>query len=290
MKECPKCHTRYDDSMSFCIKDGCQLIDMNDASSVGHQPEEKKKKGGCLKKILVAVAILVIAVVAFYNYLMNAASYLRVEPNQIELAKAGGKCNVEIDYDGYVWMINHKPNWVDIYENDNDFTIRVRPNKTGQTREGSITIQSGKHLAQVVISQLGCATFINVSENKIKCSSSSWDTYSLSITTDGCGWEAQYPDWITLIKNEDGALIGLESNDGEYRTGKVVFSEDNVTATVYVTQGGNCTNCHGNGEINCNVCYGLGSTGFGMYYMRCLFCGGSGKLKCGLCNGSGKIE
>lgn len=27
MKECPKCHTQYDDSMNFCTNDGCQLVD-----------------------------------------------------------------------------------------------------------------------------------------------------------------------------------------------------------------------------------------------------------------------
>ena len=74
---------------------------------------------------------------------------------------------MEIDYDGYVWLINHKPEWVDIDENDNDFTIRVNPNQTGQAREGSITIQSGKQLAQVVIKQMGYATRIKASENTL---------------------------------------------------------------------------------------------------------------------------
>lgn len=290
MKECPICHTQYDDSMNFCTKDGSQLIGVSAINSNNQTSQlSKKKKGGCLKKFIVGMAFVVIAIIALYNYIMNAATYLRAEPNQIGLAKAGGKCKVEIDYDGYVWLINHKPHWVDIYENDNDFTIRVRPNQTGQTREGSITIQSGKHLAQVVITQLGCATYINVSENNLKFSSS-FDTYSLSIKTDGCGWEAQHPDWIKIIKNEDGALIGLETNDGEYRIGNVVFKEDDVSTTVYITQGGLCNNCHGNGVITCTGCWGMGGSGYGMFYTQCIWCGGSGKIQCGVCGGSGKRE
>lgn len=29
MKECPKCHTQYDDSMNFCTNDECQLVDVS---------------------------------------------------------------------------------------------------------------------------------------------------------------------------------------------------------------------------------------------------------------------
>ena len=189
MKECPKCHTQYDVSMNFCTNDGCQLVDVS-APNSNNQPSQSKikKKGGCLKKIIV-----VIAMIAFYNYIMNAATYLRAEPNQIGSVKAGGECKVEIDYDGYVWLINHKPDWVDIDENDNDFTVIVNPNQTGQAREGSITIQSGKQLAQVVIKQMGYATRIKASENTLKFSSSGGKE-TITIATDGCGWKAQFPE------------------------------------------------------------------------------------------------
>lgn len=194
MKECPKCHTQYDDSMNFCTNDGCQLVDVS-AQSLKNQirQSQTKKKGGCLKKIIVITVIVVIAMIAFYNYIMNAATYLRAEPNQIGSVKAGGECKVEIDYDGYVWLINHKPEWVDIDENDNDFTIRVNPNQTGQAREGSITIQSGKQLAQVVIKQMGYATRIKASENTLNFSSSGGKE-AITIETDGCGWEASFPN------------------------------------------------------------------------------------------------
>ena len=242
-----------------------------------------------MKKIVITVVIVAIALGAFYNYIMNAASYLRAEPNQIASTKAGGECKVEIDYDGYVWLINHKPEWVEIDENENDFNIKVNPNQTGQAREGSITIQSGKHLAQVVIKQLGFATRIKVSDNSLKFSSSG-GSETLYIETDGCEWKAQYPTWISVQSDEDGAVIKCFRNNDEYRTGTVVFKEDNVSTTVYITQGGLCNNCHGKGETSCSSCWGMGGSGFGMFYSQCFFCGGSGKIKCGVCGGSGERE
>lgn len=290
MKECPKCHTQYDDSMNFCTNDGCRLVDVSAPSSNNQiRHTQTKKKGGCLKKIIVSTIIVVIAMIAFYNYIMNAATYLRAEPNQIGSVKAGGDCKVEIDYDGYVWLINHKPEWVDIDENDNDFTIRVSPNQTGQAREGSITIQSGKQLAQVVIKQMGYATRIKASENALNFSSSGGKE-TITIATDGCGWKAQFPEWISVREDEDGVVISCQRNSAEYRTGNVIFKEDNVSTTVYITQGGLCNDCHGNGETSCSSCWGMGGSGYGMFYTQCLWCGGSGKIKCGLCGGSGNRE
>ena len=218
MKECPKCHTQYDDSMNFCTNDGCQLVDVSVTNSNNHSSHTiTKKKSGCLKKIIVSTVIVVIAMIAFYNYIMNAATYLRAEPNQIGSVKAGGECKVEIDYDGYVWLINHKPDWVDIEEYDNDFNVKVNPNQTGQLREGSITIQSGKQLTQVLIKQMGYATRIKASENTLNFSTSGGKE-AITIETDGCGWEAQFPEWISVRSDEDGVVIICQRNSEEYRT------------------------------------------------------------------------
>ena len=290
MKECPKCHTQYDDSINFCTNDGCQLVDVSAKNSNSQiQQIQTKKKGGCLKKIILSTVIVVIALIAFYNYIMNAATYLRTEPDQICFVKAGGECKIEIDYDGYVWSVNHKPNWVDIEKNDNDFTIKINPNQTGQAREGSVTIQSGKQLAQVVITQMGYATRIEASTNTLKFSSSGGKE-TITIATDGCSWKAQFPEWISVRDSEDGVVISCQRNSEEYRTGTVVFKEDNVSTTIYITQGGLCNNCHGNGENSCVNCLGMGGSGYGMFYSQCFWCGGSGKIKCGVCGGSGTRE
>ena len=290
MKECPICHTQYDDSINFCTKDGCQLIVAESSNTHTMTSPQKPKKGiGCLKMTVIAGVVIVIALIACYNYFMNAATYLRVEPNQIGFVKSGGDCKVDIDYDGFVWTINHKPDWVSIDENTEDFVIKVGPNQTGEIQEGSITIQSGKHLAQVVIKQMEYATRIKTSENSLKFSSSGGKE-TIAIETDGCGWEAQSPDWVKVIKNNDGATIYCDDNYDEYRTGKIEFVEDNVSAKITITQGGTCNICHGSGYQSCSFCWGQGGYNSGFFYSQCSFCGGAGKFKCSTCKGTGERE
>lgn len=291
MKECPKCHTQYDDTMSFCTKDGCRLIEPGNATVAENNPPLRpKQKGGCLKKIVVSVVLLIIALVAFYNYIMNAATYLRVEPNMIKVVKAGGECKVDVDYDGYVWTINHKPDWVNIDERDEYFNITVMPNTTGQDRQGTITVQSGKRLAQMAIGQLGYATRLKTDEYSLNFSSSG-GSQKLKLDTDGCALQKDCPDWISVDEEKDGTLsITCDENDDEYRTGTIVLSEDNVSQSVFVVQGGTCNVCHGEGDKTCSYCLGTGSSGFGWYSTTCMWCGGKGKLECSTCNGTGKRD
>ena len=294
MKICPKCKTEYDDMQNFCIQDGCGLIDKptdsQQSSDNYKQEKHEPKKNGCLKKFIFGTIIIIIGVVVLFNYLSNAATYLRTEPNYISASKAGGTCKVDIDYDGYIWTINHKPNWVEINENDNDFELAVRPNDTGLLREGTITIQSGKFLAQVMVKQNGYATFVKSSDTSVKFGKTG-GTKDVFIETDGYKWEAKYTNWMSVNKESESKLhIKCPNNTGEYRTGTITVKEDNAVVVINVTQSGDCNNCHGNGEISCNSCSGMGGVGFGMYYSSCMWCGGNGKVTCGLCGGRGIIE
>lgn len=289
MRICPKCHTQYDDSMSFCVKDGCQLQEVSSNAS-NQDVKPTRKKTGCLKKILVIVVVLILGAFLLYRYLMNAATYLRVEPEVLTAAKAGGMGKVDIDYDGYIWVINHKPDWVAIDESENSFVVKVASNKTGQNREGSITIQSGKLLAQVVVRQLAYATVMKVSENQLHFAKEGGQK-TVELETDGCEWKAQFPDWIDLKENELGNLnISCSDNDGEYRTGMVTIQEDQVSVTISLIQEGECDVCHGKGEVTCNSCWGMGSFGFGLYSNSCFICGGQGKIECAACGGTGYRE
>ena len=298
MKECPICHSVYDDNLNFCVKDGHELINKPvefQQSSQFHsegtdKPTPKPKKGGCLKKIIIAAVVMVIGLVAFYRYMMNAATYLRTEPAAVQVTKGGGSCKVEIDYDGYVWIVNHKPEWVDIDENENDFEMSIDPNTTGQIREGSITIQSGKQLAQVLIRQNAFATVMKASESSFHFGRSG-GSEDVAVETDGCDWSAQYTNWMKVTKVSDSKLhIQCPSNNGDYRTGTITVKEDNAYVTISISQAGDCNNCHGNGEVSCSSCLGMGSIGYGMFYSSCMWCGGKGKVTCGVCGGSGQRE
>ena len=300
MKECPICHTQYEDSLNFCVKDGHQLdsiIDKPHTASTQNavndntlKSSQMKQNKGCLKKIAIVAIVGIVALILLYNHLVNAATYLRTEPAVVQVTKGGGACKVDIDYDGYVWTVNHQPEWVYIDENDNDFEMNVEPNLTGQMREGSITIQSGKQLAQVVIRQNAFATYVRASETSLKIGRSG-ETGNIAIESDGCNWIAEYTDWMVVTKESDTELrIKCPNNTGEYRMGTITVREDNAQSVINVYQAGDCNNCHGSGEVSCNSCLGVGGMGFGMYYSSCMWCGGRGKIRCEVCGGSGVRE
>ena len=300
MKECPQCHTRYDDSMNFCTDCGVALNKVSNQVSVSQSctssnrtpetPTVRPRKGGCLKKVIIGIVVFVVAFVGFVHYVNNAATYLRVEPNQLVASKGGGKIKVDVDYDGYVWTINHTPDWIDIDENENSFELSVGKNLTGSRREGTITVQSGKLLAQVAIVQSGVATVVRASKSNLKFGKSG-GSQTISVETDGCELSAECSDFIQTSFSDDGDLIvRVSSNSDDYRTGQVRVYEDNQSWTITVEQAGKCNICHGTGEISCTWCSGTGTVGYGMFMSSCMSCGGSGSYKCSSCNGTGEKE
>lgn len=300
MKECPKCHKHYDDSMNFCTDCGVALNKVSNQVSVSQSctssnrtpetPTVRPRKGGCLKKVIIGIVVFVVAFVGFVHYVNNAATYLRVEPNQLVASKGGGKIKVDVDYDGYVWTINHTPDWIDIDENENSFELSVGKNLTGSRREGTITVQSGKLLAQVAIVQSGVATVVRASKSNLKFGKSG-GSQTISVETDGCELSAECSDFIQTSFSDDGDLIvRVSSNSDDYRTGQVRVYEDNQSWTITVEQAGKCNICHGTGEISCAWCSGTGTVGYGMFMSSCMSCGGSGSYKCSSCNGTGEKE
>ncbi len=300
MKECSKCHKIYDDSMNFCTDCGVALNKVGNQVSVSpnytssnrttETPIEKTRKVGCLKKIIIGVVMLVVVFIGLVHYINNAATYLRVEPNQLVASKGGGKIKVDVDYDGYVWTINHTPDWIDVDENEKSFEVAAEKNLTGSRREGTITVQSGTLLAQVAIVQSGVATVVRGSKSNLKFGESGGNQ-TVSIETDGCELCAESSDFIQTSFSDDGELIvRVNSNSDEYRTGQIRVYEDNQSWTINVEQGGTCNSCHGTGNFSCTWCSGLGTVGYGMFVSTCMSCGGNGSYQCGTCKGTGVRE
>lgn len=301
MKECPNCHKKYDDSMNFCTDCGVALnrvYNQNSVSSTNtshvrrtnNTSVEKTKKSSCLKKIVIGIVVLVLAFVGLVHYINNAATYLRVEPNQLVASKCGGKIKVDVDYDGYIWTINHAPDWIEVDENESNFDVIVTKNQTGSRREGTITVQSGKLLTQLAIVQSGVATVIRGSKSNMKFSKSG-GCQTVDFETDGCELCAENSDFIQTSFSDEGKLVvRVNSNSGDYRTGQVRVYEDNQSWTINIEQGGQCNVCHGTGEISCNWCSGMGTIGFGMFTSTCTSCGGSGNYQCETCHGTGERD
>lgn len=245
------------------------------------------------KTILILIASIVgIIILIFFcliYYLSNATTYMRLEPNQLIAPKNGGATTVNIDYDGFVWSINYVPKWVKVEEGDDSFYIHVLPNKTGLDREGIITVQSGDVIAQAIIEQKGKASYIKTSKTSIHFSEDGGVEY-ITTESDGCGYKMEYPDYLYVERTDEAFSVKAYYNDGVYKTGSIILTEDNVKKYISVTQGGKCNNCYGSGRVTCPQCWGQGNWWVYLTHYSCWFCGGSGTINCGTCSGTGELE
>lgn len=231
MKRCENCKITFSDSVNFCTECGQTLVYVPDTlpydSEENRQKPKRKKKRSIWKVILITLIVIVIGFVVLLNYIMNAATYLRVEPNMLVADKNGGETVVDVDYDGYVWVINHIPDWIEVEEYEQSFNIKAEENLTGHNREGSITVQSGDFLAQVVILQKGQATYIKTSKTSLHFDEDG-GRETITVDTDGCDYTVEYSDFLSVSTNDDEIKIKAYSNSDEYRSGYVTISEDNI--------------------------------------------------------------
>lgn len=318
MKECPICHTQYDDTQRFCVKDGHELVSLSTGmkesphsqSEDVHSAKEASSKASSsnageyqhpvdtppppkkmskMTKVIIAVVVIIAAFVALSHWATNATTYLRLEPTSFSADKGGGKTTIGIDYDGYVWNVNHKPEWVELKENDRNFELSFAPNTSGKPREGTITIQSGKHLAKLEITQKAFATYIKPSVSNIQFSRTGGRKI-VKLQTDGIHVTANHPEFLKIDSLADGFSVKASPNDGDYRQGTIILSEDDVNAMINFQQGGKCPYCHGNGVMTCTNCGGTGTITYGYYYVQCRWCGGSGGINCSACKTTGIID
>lgn len=297
MKHCNICNTDFPDNLSFCTNCGSKLVEKhsnhesetNSGNSNPHNPsaKPKKKAGKIIKRVLIGIVAVVVILFLWGSHLMNSTTYMTFNSQGALFAKSGGQTEVNIDYDGYVWEVNYKPSWVDIDEYDSSFRIRCNPNKTGQDREDHITIKSGKIIQTLPIGQFGSTQYIRLSESRVT-SDMDGGSIHIEMETDGSGPEISYPKFCKIEdKSDDGFTLVVKDNDEYSRSGTLYVKEDNVSASIYITQKGKCSDCGGDGEKTCPSCGGLGSTGWGMYSMNCFTCGGRGYINCYSCSGTG---
>ncbi len=301
MKRCNICGREYPDSLSFCTNCGSKLSALetrsvtpgktqNNQNYNNSTPKTHKSKseiGRILKRVIIAVVAIVVILFLWGSHLMNSTTYMTFNSEGELFAKCGGSSDVNIDYDGYVWEMNYKPSWISIDEYDNSFTIRCQPNTTGQDREDHITIKSGKIVQTLPIGQYGKAQFIRLSESSLK-SDMDGGSIHIDIETDGSGPEISYPKFCRIEDHSDVGFTLVVASNSEYsRSGTLYVKEDNVSASIYISQEGKCQDCNGHGNKTCPTCDGMGFTGFGYYSVNCFTCGGTGSIRCYSCGGDG---
>ena len=289
MKYCDFCHKEYSEEENFCTECGRPLVHgredyMGKAPEVPVVVESKRKGSSVLKKVLIAIVCVVLALVGIFNYLDNATTYLNLSPNLGFAPKGGGQIDINVNYDGFFWIVDSCPDWVKIKENERSLTVEAEPNPSGQRRVGVVIVESGKLQARAVIAQNGKATYIRTSEHNIH-SDRKGGTIDVKVDSDGYDWTAEFPSYLSVKKIDDVTLrISFPENDGYAREGYCVVREDHKRAVIQLSQGGTCQQCRGTGEMVCSYCNGFS------YMHACPYCGGSGKEPCRYCQGRGYIE
>ena len=254
------------------------------------KPKDPKKKRRNKRLIILSVILLLLAGAATggYFFIYNATTYLNATPTQIKMGKSGGTAKVAIDYDGYLWSIDNSPEWLEAAKDGNEMTLTIKPNSSGASRVGSISLKSGKVVTLVEVSQTGLVTHITPSVLSLTIDRSGKEQ-TFTVDTDGGGITFECPDFLTAEYHDGTVTVKAKANEGNYRNGTLVVKEDNIRATLMVEQMGACPTCQGTGKVECVSCRGTGRFTYGRSRINCVGCNGTGKADCDDCNGTGEI-
>lgn len=307
MKHCGNCNKNFPDDMNFCTECGGKLVeipevavppkfegvstgaaDSKPAETTVPDGEKPKKRGGkILKRVIIAVVVIIAILFLWGRHIINSTTYMTFNVQGLLFSKGGENAEVNIDYDGYIWEVSYKPSWVNIEEHESSFVVECEPNTTGADREDHITITSGKVVMALPVGQYGAARYLRLSESSLAFDTDGGSA-RVDIETDGSSQDISYPDFCRLEDMEDGGFtLVVDENEGYTRSGRVNVSEDNVGASIYISQEGTCPDCDGRGEKSCYSCGGSGSIGWGLYSSACYACGGNGSIRCSSCGGDG---
>ena len=322
MKQCNNCGAEMPNNLNFCTNCGTKLAN-NASSSADNTPHNTNQKaedthvspeppvtpetrqkpepakklkqplnvGKIVKRVLLILVALLVVLYLVAQHFMNATTYMSLNSKGEIFTKGGGQVTVNIDYDGYYWEVAYKPDWVVVSEGDNEFYIICQANDTGRDRKDHITIKSGKVLLQLPIGQYGSAQFMKLSKSSVKSKKQGTSLY-IKMETDGIDPQIKCPDFCSIEElTERGFTLVVDENTDYTRSGTVYVSEDNVKASIFVSQEGKCTNCNGKGFISCTYCNGVGvhygyGYGYGYGSSDCYYCT-NGTNKCYACGGDG---
>ncbi len=259
------------------------------------------------KKIIIVILVFISILLGILYYVFNAATYIEARPDYILAPKCGGKMQIDVIHDGYVWAIDdvYIPSWIDIEENERGFIITIDKNFIGKEKNGYIHIKSGKNLKTVEVKQKASVSYMNLAKDFV-CFDENRGTEFIFIDTDGCNYKVvSCPDFVSAKLNEDQVIIKVGRNEEFDRDGYVVIEEDHLTRKILVKQEGPlCSYCLGMGEINCTnsptrwnngvhehyslvYLYTANFVSSYMSWIECSVCKGTGRVECTKCGGSG---
>lgn len=252
------------------------------------------------------------------------ASYFTVSPNSLVMAEEGteeGYCySVEVNTDGTTWSVSDAPDWLTAEAKIQNGKLHVTlPENNGKIRTGTITVISNNgDSREISVKQWGDPTNFSASNSTVKFGTSSdYEYIGISNNSKKNLSVSDYENWLsTTVINGSRIKVSCSQNNSSPRSGSVTVTCGNEEVSITIKQDGwaECSNCNGNGQIECNnyqaswryypfyhknyhqvyqvtgQYYSYGSW-FPQYgWVNCPTCGGDGKIKCTRCDGRGKIR
>ena len=181
----------------------------------------------------------------------SAAGSISVNVNELDYAVNGGVQYVDMDSNGN-WTLTY-PNWLTVTAVERNSGVAVNPSagssgsyrftvvanaNSGSTLEGNMVFTTGNVSKTVAVSQASNISTVSVSPTAMTVANSG-TTQVITITSNG-NWSITKPDWVVLsVSSGSGngtVTVTVPSNSGTSRSGNIVFTAGQSTATVSVSQ------------------------------------------------------
>lgn len=256
-----------------------------------------------LSTYLSVVALLVLTA-------CGGATFITPDKDSVNFTIEGGEESINISADGS-WEIAESPEWVTTTIQDSILVIKTGRNESGAVREGNIVLKGKSDVESTIkVTQVAKCTHITPESDEVDFDKEG-GTETVKIDTDGA-LQIEAPEGFTATFSDGVLTITAAANEGGSRSGDIVLTCDEQSATILATQDGNiCPTCNGTGRVRCSACGGKGYVSYpvrsmDIAYEGCRRCGGSGyddqgwfetqgtginrgsgKMTCPTCGGSG---
>ena len=249
-----------------------------------------------MKKIFYALVCLLLLSLSS----CKKATYLRVNPEKVEINMEGGQQVVHVTTDGS-WDVVGKPEWVTFTQTDDELIVDLEKNPTTKRRIDVIVLAAGDHSFNLPVTQFGEATYIKPSQSSLEFSKEG-GTQTVGVDADGAVEVTCDGPFDVNLANSVLTVSASENTEG-LKQGVITLKSGDITASLSVKQNGKvCSRCGGRGKIRCPYCHGTGwddsGPAAGGYCWHCGGYGGSdmygrygsGRIKCPSCHGTGQAR
>ncbi|MFR9513839.1 MAG: BACON domain-containing carbohydrate-binding protein [Rikenellaceae bacterium] len=177
----------------------------------------------------------------------GAVPFVEIDKEEIVMKAEGESVSIDV-ISNYTWSIGDHPEWisVDIVSVDPSsgynatMLITCEPNELTDSREATLVFSAGDSTAELKVSQIGADPFVSLSVTETSVDADG-KSFSLDVTSNYKWSVGDLPEWISLDpssgEGDATVVVSCEANgDTEKREATVVFTADQSSATLTITQ------------------------------------------------------